>query len=323
MKEGQSVKSLAKKYGVGTQTLYDLKKNELVSKFCAKSFSVAGMKKPKVLKKAENPKVDEATYEWSRQQRFKGTSISGLMIIDKAKEFHHKLQIQSDCSYFNGWLRKFKARHGIRSLKITGEKLSADYVSATCFVDDLQTLIGKEKLSLEQIYNVDETGLFWKLLPKTTLAHDECSVGGIKEPKERITVSVCSNTAGTHKCKLLVIGKSARPRAFKGLTELPVIYKSNKRAWVTQALFLDWFNNNFLAEVRQHYEDLGLDKNSIILLLLDNCPAHPDESTFQQDNIIVKYLPPNCTSLIQPMDQGIIRSLKCSYRKQFLKKTYS
>jgi hypothetical protein len=30
----------------------------------------------------------------------------------------------------------------------------------------------------------------------------------------------------------------------------------------------------------------------------------------------VVYLPPNCTSTIQPMDQGILRSLKCYYREQ-------
>ena len=32
------------------------------------------------------------------------------------------------------------------------------------------------------------------------------------------------------------------------------------------------------------------------------------------------FLPANCTSLLQPMDQGVIRSLKCHYRKQLKKK---
>ena len=32
------------------------------------------------------------------------------------------------------------------------------------------------------------------------------------------------------------------------------------------------------------------------------------------------YLPPNVTSILQRMDQGIIRSLKCKYRQIFLQK---
>ena len=42
--------------------------------------------------------------------------------------------------------------------------------------------------------------------------------------------------SGTEKLPLLVIGKSAKPRAFKN-KELPVSYKSNKKAWMTGRIF--------------------------------------------------------------------------------------
>lgn len=118
----------------------------------------------------------------------------------------------------------------------------------------------------------------------------------------------------------MVIGKSAKPRALKNVSNLPVIYKSNKRAWVTQQLFLDWFNNNFVPEVRRHLQSIGFDKKCKVLLLLDNCPAHPDVNVMISENVIVKYLPPNCTCLIQPMDQGAIRSFKSHYRKLIVQK---
>ena len=38
------------------------------------------------------------------------------------------------------------------------------------------------------------------------------------------------------------------------------------------------------------------------------------------EKLTVKYLPPNCTSLIQPTDQGIIRCFKCLYRKLIVQK---
>lgn len=54
-----------------------------------------------------------------------------------------------------------------------------------------------------------------------------------------------------------------------------------------------------------------------ILMFLDNCPAHPKGLSFS--NIELEYLPKNTTSVLQPMDQGIIRSFKCHYRKRLIR----
>ena len=59
--------------------------------------------------------------------------------------------------------------------------------------------------------------------------------------------------------------------------------------------------NDELARQRRH-----------ILLLIDNAPSHIVD---EYSNIKIQFLPPNTTSKIQPLDQGIIRSVKCAYRK--------
>ena len=51
-----------------------------------------------------------------------------------------------------------------------------------------------------------------------------------------------------------------------------------------------------------------------ILKLVDNCTAHP--SDVELTNIELYFLPKNTTSLIQPMDQGIIKNLKGHYRSK-------
>ena len=58
------------------------------------------------------------------------------------------------------------------------------------------------------------------------------------------------------------------------------------------------------------------------LLLLDNAPSHPSTQLpkSQDGNIKCVFLPPNTTSLIQPMDQGVLESTKRRYRKELLKK---
>ena len=52
-----------------------------------------------------------------------------------------------------------------------------------------------------------------------------------------------------------------------------------------------------------------------ILLFIDNATSHPH---LEFSNIELKFFPANCTSQLQPMDQGIIQSMKLSYRKLLL-----
>ena len=56
--------------------------------------------------------------------------------------------------------------------------------------------------------------------------------------------------------------------------------------------------------------------------MLDNCPAHPSEEDLISDDgkITALYLPPNFTSLFQPMDQGVHMALKCHYKKKLLRR---
>jgi hypothetical protein len=68
--------------------------------------------------------------------------------------------------------------------------------------------VQEHDLTSEQIYNADETGLLWRCLPNKPLAGgDEKVADGFKLNKERLTVLCCANAAGTHRVKLLVIGK--------------------------------------------------------------------------------------------------------------------
>jgi hypothetical protein len=52
-----------------------------------------------------------------------------------------------------------------------------------------------------------------------------------------------------------------------------------------------------------------------VLLFLDNAPSHPN---INFENVKLQFLPPNTTCKTQPMDQGIIQTLKLKYRKRQL-----
>ena len=101
---------------------------------------------------------------------------------------------------------------------------------------------------------------------------------------------------------------------------MPCVYDYSKNAWMTSINFENWFHSEFVPAVRRHLLDKNLEPKA--LLLLDNCPAHPPAENLVSrcGKIKVSYLPKNTTSVIQPLDQGIIATMKCNYRRELLMK---
>lgn len=267
------------------------------------------LKKFKKARSCEYPDVNEAMIKWITVARHKNIPLSGPLIREKAVEFAESLG-HSDFVASAGWLDKFKRRHNIVGKVVCGESGSIDIQTRDDWIQNiLPSLI--QEYDKNDIFNADETGLFFKCLPSRTLAfRNEKCVGG-KKSKERITVMVGSNWSGTEKLRLLVIGKSKNPRCFKGLQYLEVDYENNSKSWMTSELYEKWLlklDKKFAAQKRK------------ILLFIDNCPAHPKSAQSKVTNIKIVYFPPNMTSSLQPMDQGIIQNLKHHYRKRILKK---
>lgn len=192
-------------------------------------------------------------------------------------------------------------------------------MAATDFVNTFAEIVASGNYKQDNIYNADETGVYWKVVPDSTLAlAGEKQAFGTKMPKERITPLVCANSSGRHKIDLLAIGKSARPRGFPVI--LPVKYQSSKKAWMTREIFEWWYDYVFIPQV----EDFQSSNNSPgnVLLVLDNAPVHHKSTNFDRKNgkFKVVFLPPNVTSVVQPMDQAIIATFKRLYRKALLER---
>ena len=81
----------------------------------------------------------------------------------------------------------------------------------------------------EYIYNADETGLFYQLLPSKTLASKEDDCAGTTKSKLRVTLLLGANFDGSDQLCPLFIGKFANPRCLRNVHSLPVIYKHSKK----------------------------------------------------------------------------------------------
>ena len=53
-------------------------------------------------------------------------------------------------------------------------------------------------------------------------------------------------------------------------------------------------------------------------LLWDNCPGHIIKN--EDPQIVIIFLPPNVTSVFQPMDMGVLFALKCQYKTEMVAK---
>jgi hypothetical protein len=82
------------------------------------------------------------------------------------------------------------------------------------------------------------------------------------------------------------------------LDDLPVIWRYNKRAWMTSEIFSEWLN--YLSRKMKR-------ANRKILLFVDSVTSHVE---LNLSNVAVRFLPPNLTTEVQLLDEGITPSMK-------------
>ncbi|XP_033334442.1 jerky protein homolog-like [Megalopta genalis] len=307
-----SSKQIGMKYGVGIKTVRHILNNATkINEFADKS--KRELKRQRIIEPVYN-EVDKQLLAWYVQRRTLGDRITDNLMLQKATEIKENLPSCSRFKVSRGWLIKFKRRHGIRLVKMYEEKGNADQDGADAFVINFKKIIEEENVNLENVYNMDESGLVWKALPTKT---EEQNLSGHKAKKDRITIGLCANALGTHKIMPIVIYKYKNPRALKHEVSLPVFFKSQTNAWMDKTLFLDWFENHFKPSVKRYQEEKQI--SGKVILLLDNCEAHK-VSLQQDEDFKIIYLPPNTASILQPMNQGIIEKTKRVFRQKLLQR---
>jgi hypothetical protein len=103
----------------------------------------------------------------------------------------------------------------LHNFKLCGEAASADNDAASTYPAHLAELIEEGGCCARQVFNVDETGLFWTKMPARTLIVKEKTAQGYKPAKNRLTLLLGGNAAGDLKLKPLLVYHPENPRAFK------------------------------------------------------------------------------------------------------------
>ena len=149
-------------------------------------------------RKAKQPELEECLYKWFLDQQAHLIPLSEEILIEQAK-------VLTQPEYFGipnflvspGWLMKFKKRYHISRHAVAGESGGISEIDIQNERQRLKELTSK--FDWNDIYNADETALFYKLEPNKTLASSKTC--GLKICKERIAIMLCSNASGTDKMR--------------------------------------------------------------------------------------------------------------------------
>ncbi|KAH0613575.1 uncharacterized protein H6S33_005461 [Morchella sextelata] len=256
------------------------------------------------------PKLDDALFEWHMRMQGRVT-ITGLVIKEKAAEFFPLIYPGEEAPKFSdGWLTIWKKRHSVKQIVQHGEASDALRHHCVLALDEMNSIRQLlEDYHLQDIYNFDETGYFFRMQPDRRLS--TTSMEGEKKDKLRITVALTCNGTGSHKLPPWIIGRAENPRCLKNINRdsLGAVYRFNETAWMKHDImveYLHWFDRKM--------------RGRKVVLLMDNFSAHElgvrligGEKALE--NTLIVWLPANTTSVWQPLDQGIIQAWKAHTKR--------
>ncbi len=265
------------------------------------------------LRECDTRTLNEALKSWFDVAMSKNIPVTGPILQHKAKKFAAELlEDSTDFVASNGWLSNWKSAYNVDFGIICGE--SAEVVNS--FTERIPELC--EGYDPKDVWNLDETAVFTKPLPNKTFKLKGTKCSGGKLSKDRVSGMLMCNSDGSEKEKFLVIGRAKRPRAFKRLDlalDLPVVYRNNAKAWMTREIFSEF--------MKKFDRKMKLQRRKA-LVFSDNATSH-HVSGLQEEltNTKLVFFPPNTTSILQPLDQGIIWSWKSFYKNLYLSRLVS
>lgn len=321
----------------------------------------------------EHPQLEAALSHWLLVSSHNNQRLQGDMIKEKGRAFAQLLGIDDKISFSNGWLTGFKKRHqtilsnapseaalaancGLGS--VTTSSFAADIANAATVIDlgswGLQQIL--QDYNPRDIFNVDETGLFYAMSPekmprKGANGGGNAAGAGVVKPatKERLTLLLAVNADGSERLDPLFIGSSRRTAletlgtattasgrkkqqqqqqhamgaaGSGGAAAEPAFnYSFSERTWVNAIVFQKWLNTlNSQMKIQNRH----------ILLLVDDAPSHITRG-LKLTNVRVLKLPSLSTTtttqgnavataatgtVVQPLEVGIVSAFKRRYRKR-------
>ncbi|OQR83690.1 tigger transposable element-derived protein 6-like, partial [Achlya hypogyna] len=279
---------LAREYGVGRQAISHLKHRSSFKR-CALTVTYP------------SKAVDLALLTWLRwvSEQAGSLNVTGDVLRHKAKAI---ALVQGNTKFqgTSGWLAQWSPE-------------------LLAILADIRRQIEDARPALACVWNIDEASLFFKALSTRFFAVRHARKKSVSVAKDRITVT-CAVSGTGEKFALQVINKSKKPQGMRPgckLKEYNCHFDSSKKALQTANTFASYVDKfNALAELRDVTFFVLVDNASSRLKAIKTLGALDDQTPPNwYKSVVFLLLPPNATSVLQPVDMGVLRSLKARFRR--------
>lgn len=311
VRNGSSVNGASKNYGIPRKTLERKIKNNLSTTGKMGPDSMLGEanenKLVQHIKKAQKygfpmtvPDVRKLAYNYA-----------------ESLQINHKFNKEKGCAG-SDWFRSFFRRHPDLSIrKAEGVSLGRgegmNRLDVGNYFTLLQEILEQNELFDKPgcIYNVDETGLQLNNRPGHVLAEkgakDVVTVTS-GEKGETISCIACCNAEGFFLPPVCIFkGKNLKTEWTDSMPPGSHVVMSQKSAYVTATIFLNWFKNHFLPRKGEGKTLLILDGHA------SHCSCVELLEAAEANHVILLCLPPHTTHYLQPLDRAFFKSLKSFY----------
>ena len=282
--------------------------------------------------------IEHALVEWINDYRRDGVPISSLMLKMRARELAKEYGVAADAfaaSY--AWQTRFLKDHRLsfRAKTHQGQISPPDAIKrADAFAMEVRQKALTEGIT--ELFNADQTGVFFEMLPRTTVSQVGAShvwIKSGKKEKERMTKMVLGDSAG-NKYPLFIVMKAIPSRtATKQIENMQTRHGFGERLWEKVRPLQNkwnvqiygnkhaWWNGDLTVEfLRFHFGDRSI-FSPPIMLLLDDFSGHwvPKVVEYAASlHIVLMKVPPGLTWLCQPADAVWIKPLKDRLRRAWV-----
>jgi transcriptional regulator with XRE-family HTH domain len=139
------------------------------------------------------PDIENALWTWCEHVIHNKGPLHDEVLVTHGLQIAKELGIpREEFKASPGWVYNFKKRHGLFEIVLHGESASVDQAGLSEERRRLQDIISL--YHPDDVYNADETGLFYRMAPKRTLSN--ATRAGTTVQKERVSVLLGCNMSG-------------------------------------------------------------------------------------------------------------------------------
>jgi len=148
-----------------------------------------------------------------------GDSVSEAIICEEAKQLFEGLGAKApstsngpvkEFSSTKGWFTRFRKRIGLHSVVRHGDTAHRD--AAEQHREKFKKMIGEGGFVSQQVFNCNETGFFWKRMPRRTyITKEKTTLPGHKPMRTGLLCSFVPMLRGDYKVKPLLMYHSENP----------------------------------------------------------------------------------------------------------------